>query len=140
MYIGLSITLKKPSSSTRFSSNMAFHSQKNRVRRCTDSLAIKCLQICYYLAYINKNYPSNRIRTSDLRISAIIPLQSSALPTELSRDSCQLRQQAKYMNLTIAITKYFRVSPWHFKFTNSEQSKFGNSQNHNISIFCVAGV
>ena len=35
----------------------------------------------------DKKYPSNRIRTSDLRMSAHIPLQSSALPTELSRDS-----------------------------------------------------
>ena len=34
----------------------------------------------------DKNNPSNRIRTSDLRISALIPLQSSALPTELSRE------------------------------------------------------
>ena len=32
-----------------------------------------------------KKYPSNRIRTSDLRISALLPLQSSALPTELSK-------------------------------------------------------
>ena len=30
-------------------------------------------------------HPSNRSRTSDLRISAINQLQSSALPTELSR-------------------------------------------------------
>ena len=29
--------------------------------------------------------PSSRIRTSDLRISAVMPLQSSALPTELSK-------------------------------------------------------
>ena len=35
----------------------------------------------------DKKVPANRIRTSDLRMaSAVNPLQSSALPTELSRD------------------------------------------------------
>ena len=33
---------------------------------------------------LNKKTPANRIRTSDLRIT-VDPLQSSALPTELSR-------------------------------------------------------
>ena len=43
-----------------------------------------------------KKYPSNRIRTSDLRMSALhSPLQSSALPTELSRDDADARQQKK---------------------------------------------
>ena len=39
----------------------------------------------------HKNNPSNRIRTSDLRISASIPLQSSALPTELSREGYRMQ-------------------------------------------------
>ena len=44
-----------------------------------------------------KKYPSNRIRTSDLRMSALhSPLQSSALPTELSRDDADARQQKSY--------------------------------------------
>ena len=33
-----------------------------------------------------KNHPSSRIRTSDLRIT-VVTLQSSALPTELSKDA-----------------------------------------------------
>ena len=36
-----------------------------------------------------KNTPSSRSRTSDLRIIVIHQLQSSALPTELSKEAIQ---------------------------------------------------
>ena len=39
------------------------------------------------IKYRKKKTPSSRIRTSDLRIT-VLPLQSSALPTELSKESC----------------------------------------------------
>ena len=49
--------------------------------------------------------PSNRIRTSDLRISAIFPLQSSALPTELSRDRYKNWPQNITLNLDCDISR-----------------------------------
>ena len=48
---------------------------------------VKNLQRAFYFNgrkfYCKKEFPSNRIRTSDLEITAE-PLQSPALPTELS--------------------------------------------------------
>ena len=38
-----------------------------------------------------KRYPARRIWTTDLRMTMNMPLQSSALPTELSRDHTKLR-------------------------------------------------
>ena len=47
---------------------------------------------------IVKNSPSDRIWTSDLRISAVFPLQSSALPTELQRDWYIIEIPKPYLN------------------------------------------
>ena len=70
-----------------------------------DHVQLKVQQLFYDLQLnqnikdgIEKNYPSNRIRTSDLRIAALFPLQSSALPTELSRDSCWREDKTKLYN------------------------------------------
>merc|ERR1712240_812053 len=50
--------------------------------------------ILFFHDSMMKKNPSSRIRTSDLRMSALhSPPQSSALPTELSRNDAETRQQ-----------------------------------------------
>ena len=53
-----------------------------------------------------KKHPPNRIRTSDLRISAL-PLQSSALPTELSVDYKHITSHSGYVDCSSLLNTYF---------------------------------
>ena len=50
-----------------------------------------------------KKNPANRIRTSDLRMTVSIPLQSSALPTELSRDDDSGVEKYVYIRIKLTV-------------------------------------
>ena len=66
-----------------FSGHRSINDRQRPADDCPDILSL-------VTRHKHKSPPSSRSWTSDLRITAIIDLQSSALPTELSKGTCPL--------------------------------------------------
>ena len=68
------------------------------VRNNIATVKLKSSVLKIFVSLNLKIVPSNRIRTSDLWISALFnQLQSTALPTELSKESCVQRLFLPYL-------------------------------------------